>query len=185
LGKVAAAAIAGGIEVAGVVRAGSPGHDFPKRKHWEREEVTVNPPRGKTRPGKAISTAVRDGAMAGPSEFMRNGFMKHHSMRERDGEKEEKEASSPLYSMAVPRQRSDVNGVHRILSSGGSSPRALSESKVREEAKLGAEGNNIGLGASKMSEAQGREWGVGSGGDRRRLRPSARERKRRLGRGGR
>jgi hypothetical protein len=52
-------------------------------------------------------------------------------MRERDGEEEEKEASSPRYSMAVPRQLSDVNGVHRILSSGGGSLRALSESGSR------------------------------------------------------
>ena len=39
--------------------------------------------------------------------------------------------SSPGYSMAVRRQLSEVNLVHQILSSGGSSLRALSESGSR------------------------------------------------------
>jgi len=40
--------MADGKKVAGVVRAGSPGHDFPKRKHWEREGDKASPYWGKT-----------------------------------------------------------------------------------------------------------------------------------------
>ena len=42
--------MADGKKVAGVVRAGSLGHDFPKRKHWEREGDKASPYWGKTRP---------------------------------------------------------------------------------------------------------------------------------------
>ena len=42
--------MADGKKVAEDVHAGSPGNDFPKRKHWEREGDKASPYWGKTRP---------------------------------------------------------------------------------------------------------------------------------------
>jgi hypothetical protein len=93
--------MADGKKVAGVARAGSHGHDFPKRKHWEREGAKANSPRGKALLERVANMEADDGAMASSSELEGNCPRSHQTMRKRDGEEEEKEASSLESTMTV------------------------------------------------------------------------------------
>jgi len=70
-------------------------HGFPIRKHRKKEEKMASAFLPFMWPEEVTIVAVHGGSMAGSSELEGSGLRSHETTWERDGEKEEKEASSP------------------------------------------------------------------------------------------